>query len=116
MITYIFISTIVLFIMWVVTANVMEYTKEGYPMYVRAPATLFSIFFVFVDVVYDFTAGSVIFLQLPSFSRPTLTQRLKYIFETERRYSWRYKLAYFACKYLISPWQWNHCGLKLGTP
>lgn len=69
--------------------------------------------FVILDVVYNYTYGTVLFLEFAELNRSTLTSRLKGYLK-EQPTSWRGKLSYCICKYLISPWDWNHCGLGLG--
>lgn len=40
-----------------------------------------------------------------------LTQRLKKYIK-EQPETWRGKVSIFVCKYMIEPWDWNHCGLE----
>jgi len=112
MIISIIIASIILFIMWVVLADVRKFAdKEKYPPYVVAPALLYGFAFILVDIAYNLTIGSVIFMQLPK--ELTLTARLKRNLKYPV-YAWRYRLSYFTCKRLVSPWAPNHCGLGLG--
>lgn len=72
--------------------------------------------FVIFDVAYNYTYGAILFGELAHKDRKTLTARLKYILHSGH-YSesgWRFRLALFMCKYMISPWHFNHCGLGLG--
>jgi len=72
------------------------------------------IIFLLIDVVFNIIYGSIIFLQLFSIDQPTLTSRLKNILLSgEFNDTWRYKLAFFMCRRMISPWDQNHCGMGL---
>jgi len=105
--------SILLFVMWIVMADVQEYTdKSKYPAYIHMPALFYAIVFYIVDVVYNYTIGSLIFWQLPRRGNHTLTERLTWMLHNTG--GWRWDLAYFICKYFISPWDYNHCGLGLG--
>lgn len=72
------------------------------------------VLFVAGDVFYNYTYAAILFLELGSLKRRTLTARLKHYLR-EQPESWRGKIAYFMCKYMISPWDWDHCGLGLGN-
>ena len=70
------------------------------------------ILFVALDVFDNYTIFTVIFWELPSNDRKTVTARLKHILHTEDyRNTWRFKLAVFMCKYMIEPFDWGHCAL-----
>lgn len=43
--------------------------------------------------------------------RKTFTSRLKHYLRAQPE-SWRGKLALFMCKYMVEPWDFNHCGLN----
>ena len=85
---------------------------------------VFVLAFVAVDVLYDFTFGKVLFWEFTDkrtkFYRGkgkiTLTARLKHILLSGEYYAdeWRYILARFMCKYMVSPWDFNHCGMGYG--
>jgi hypothetical protein len=71
------------------------------------------------DIIYNFTWGSLIFLELPK-KRPkgkgfnsfewTFTHRLwRLIYDK----GWRGHVARFICRYLVQPWDLNHCGVQL---
>lgn len=70
------------------------------------------IFISWVGIIWDFlfnvTFGCVLFLELPR--ETMLTFRLQRILLTDD--GWRFKVAYFMCKKLIEPWDFNHCGLE----
>lgn len=109
-------ASVLLFVLWVITANIKEYAREGVPMYIRAPATVWGLCFVVIDVVYDKVLGGLIFWQSPFGYGWTLSQRLRFIL-TSGEYdvvSWRWQLAHWICRYLISPWDFNHCRIGLG--
>ncbi len=106
-------ATIGLWLFWIVVASVAEkYGSKSQNPFVMMLYTAF----VIVDVGYNFTFASVLFLELASLKRKTLTARLKFIL-LSGDYSedeWRFKVALFMCKKMISPWQWNHCGMGFG--
>ncbi len=69
--------------------------------------------FLVADVLYNFTFGAILFLEPASMDRKTLTARLKHILHSVGyKGTWRHKLASFMCKYMIEPWDFNHCGLS----
>jgi hypothetical protein len=53
----------------------------------------------------------LVFLELANNDRKTFTARLKHYLRTEPD-SWRGKLAYLFCAYLIEPWDVGHCSIK----
>lgn len=59
-----------------------------------------------LDVLYNIVWGSVIFLQLPHYSRLTFTARLKY---NKTRPGWRNRLAIWFCETLLNPYDSGHC-------
>ncbi len=110
---YLIPATMLLWIFWIVVARLMEeFGKKTQNPFVLM---VYSVFYIF-DVLFNVVYGSIGFLQLPRFKQLTLTARLKNILlsgdfqETE----WRFKVALFVCKKMISPWEWNHCGMGFG--
>ena len=106
-----------MFILWVTFA---EFILDHYRHYKEhaVPAQILillsSTIFIVVDVIYNIIIGTIYFRQLPTKKTLTLTQRLRKILKEEPVESWRWEHAYFICKYLISPWDFNHCRMGLG--
>ena len=73
--------------------------------------------FVIVDVVHNYTAGTILYLEMAHPDRKTLTARMKELIHKRSdkkkidKY-WRKPLALFMCKYMVEPWDFNHCGLE----
>jgi len=67
--------------------------------------------FVVYDFVFNVFIGSIIFLQLPTAGKWTLTSRLKDILRTENKTAWRYKFASWICHRLIEPHDPGHCSI-----
>lgn len=59
-----------------------------------------------LDVLYNITWGSLIFLQPPHPARLTFTARLKYC---KRLGGWRAALAAWMCARLLNPYDPGHC-------
>ena len=106
-----FIYSLLLWLFFIATANVVKYTSKQTPMIKRAPATVFTLLFIVGDVIFNVTYGSIVFLQLPHYKRLTLTERLKYNLVVYSD-SWRGKLSYWICRRLVEPWDQHHCGLR----
>lgn len=104
------ISFIVLLIFF---ANIMV-IKHKYadklpkPIYYTLYVVGYAVFIC--DILWNITFGSILFLQLPHKKRLTLTARMKHLLVTDD--GWRFKVAFFICRYLVEPWDWNHCGLQ----
>ncbi len=72
------------------------------------------VIFLVIDVFFNIFYGSIIFFQIFNKDQPTLTSRLKNILLSgDFDETWRYSLALFMCKRMISPWDANHCGMGL---
>ena len=77
--------------------------------------------FILLDVAFNVVYGSIMFIELPAFGNshwkflPTFTERcsrhLHNEWEKEHK-SWRFRLAKAICKYMLEPWDYNHCGLE----
>jgi len=63
-----------------------------------------------IDVAFNIVYGTVLFMERPR--HWTLSERLREILITEEPDTYKWKLAYIFCHYLIEPWDKNHCGLK----
>ena len=111
--SFILLTTFICWISFAAVATWIGDDRVDIPWYKKLAAY---IFVIFIDVPYNVTTGSIILLQMPKAGRLTFTARVRHILlsgefkETE----WRWKVSYFMCKYLISPWDFNHCGLGLG--
>jgi len=72
--------------------------------------------FIVMDVLYNFTYGTLLFMEWPSLNRKTLTARLKDILSRDDTEFldefYRKPLAKFMCKYMIEPWDFGHCALE----
>lgn len=120
MIAIFLIATVILFVAWVVTAEVAlphkDHIKRHHPV-IQGLLHLWSFIFVgLLDVPYNVIFGTIYFRQLPNKDGCgwTLTERLQHILKTEPIESWRWQHAYFICRFLISPWDFNHCRMGLG--
>jgi len=65
-----------------------------------------------IDVVYNYTYGTLLFLDFP-IGKYTFTARLKDYVKTQPT-SWRGKLSDFICRTMVSPYDYDHCGLGYG--
>jgi len=91
------------------------------PQIVKIFAYTFAAFAFLYDVAFNIVFGTILFLEWPDFKSahakylPTLSERLKGILRGERNappYGTRWNIALFMCKYMIEPWDKNHCGLE----
>jgi hypothetical protein len=112
---YLLIATLGLWALFIPMANLKNAYEDRYHAgtlvwWKQYPTLAFLYFFVTVDVIYNYTYGAMLFMQPAHRDRKTLTSRLKHYLRTEPD-SVRGKMAYFFCRYMISPWDWNHCGM-----
>jgi len=106
----ILIATLALWVSFIVLMKIVDDTKrEDLNWFQKIAVILFVVF----DVVYNYTYGAILFWEFADNDHKTLTSRLKHIllsgFYDEDE--WRFKLALFMCKYMISPWDPGHCGM-----
>lgn len=105
------IATFVLWLLFIPAANLVNRHKQGK---LNETETLLGKIYVYsflvVDVIYNFTYGSLLFMDWPPKGKTTLTARLKHYLRTEPA-SWRGELSYVMCRYLIEPWDMGHCAL-----
>lgn len=59
------------------------------------------------DVLYNLTYGTLMFWQLPRRWEWTFTARLQ---RCVHLVTWRGVVARFICRYLVEPWDADHCG------
>ncbi len=105
------VSTIIFWLFWVVISGFVErYRRKDYSGIKLRLYQLSIIVFLIVDVLYNYTYGTIIFLELPRWKRNTLTLRLKYQLHENDSY-WRHRLAKVICKYLVDPHDPGHCGI-----
>lgn len=120
MITYFLIAFIGL---WILFVNVMKLAehREKIPENLRKPAIALVAFGALWDGLFNIFYGTIVFLALPDFKGakwhfPLFTHRLRGLIREKKldgpldRY--RYYLARFICRYVVEPWDTNHCGLK----
>lgn len=112
MIGYALTGVISFFVLLFFFANIMFLEKaiKSLPRWVYWMLFPIAIAFYILDVAWNVFFGSLFFLQFPHESRPTLTERMRHLLITDD--GWRFKLAFFMCKYLVEPWDPNHCGLR----
>ena len=109
----ILLATIILWLLFIPTANIVNRHKENnYTGLRKYLGYVWVLFFVVVDVIYNYTYGAILFFEFADNDRKTLTARLKHYLRTEPE-TWRGKLAYLMCAYMIEPWDMGHCGIKL---
>ena len=112
MIIDILLATFILWILFIPTANIVNRHREKeYTGIRKYLGYVWVTGFVIVDILYNYTYASMLFLEFADNDRKTLTARLKHYLQTEPD-TWRGKLAYLFCAYLIEPWDFGHCGLK----
>ena len=114
------ICTLIFFVAWVLTGTyIIEhwYHRDKHNNFEKSLLYIWGLVFViFIDVPYNIVFGTLYFRQLPNKDGCgwTFTERLQHILKEEPVESWRWQHAYWICRYLISPWDFNHCGLGLG--
>lgn len=59
-----------------------------------------------IDVTTNFTLGTLVFLQWPSFAHITLTRRMHF---NRSLGGWRAELAGWICNNMLDPFQSGHC-------
>lgn len=118
---YLVLSTIpAMFILWVFFINVMWMKHKGQKKYTHGwkkwlfyaicgPLALIGYLW---DILFDILYGTFMFWGLPNIKRLTLSARMKHIIKTQPIDSWRRKEAVWICRYLVEPWDHNHCGLE----
>jgi len=99
-------------ILWFLFINVMTWKKykDKIPEWVL-PFLYVVVYIAYAwDIIFNILFGSIIFMQVPKHA--TLSARLSYNLVALEPETWRWKMSYFVCRYIIEPWDWNHCGLK----
>ncbi|HZR02812.1 MAG TPA: hypothetical protein VFA81_06555 [Burkholderiales bacterium] len=76
------------------------------PWPVRALSYVLLAVMVTADVLFNFTLGSLFFLELPDIHRPTFTQRCSSHMAED---GWRGEIARWVCFGWLNPFEANHC-------
>lgn len=106
------VATFILWLLFIPTANIVNRYKENpFNGIMKYLGYAFVTVFLVLDVLYNYTYAAILFLEPANNDRKTFTERLKHYIRTEPE-TWRGKLAYFFCAYLIEPWDAGHCGLR----
>lgn len=113
MLLIVLLSTITLWALYVYVFTAKRFADKQtrvvkYIIYAFVYPTL--IIGYFQDIVYNYTVGSLLFWSWPSAGDHTLTARLQRLIKAGPAVGWRYHLAYWICKYLLHPFDDNHCG------
>lgn len=104
------------FFFWFIYATIMRVLQK------RATAKKYSVAWCFwtvvgglllavgfpYDVVYNYTWGSLVFWQFPRSGEWTFTARLQRLVKDT---GWRSVIARWTCRYLVEPWDTDHCGM-----
>ena len=109
--------------LWIFFVNVMwmKHNKEKVPKWAYPFAYAFAIIGYIYDILFNIVIGTIMFLALPDFKgsayyAPPLTHRLRKILReantTSKLDKYRFFLAMYICRYLVEPWDPNHCGLE----
>lgn len=107
------LASLSLWLLFIPAANLINRHRQKEYTGVRYYLSLSYIyFFVTMDVLFNYTYGAVLFLQLANNDRKTLTARLKHYLRTEPD-SRRGKMAYIICAYMIEPWDFGHCAVSV---
>lgn len=113
-ILYVLLATLALWVFFIITTKVADGAKSRKDLNKFQLVLVYT--FVVFDVVYNYSYGALLFWEFADRERKTLTARLRWILlsgnyhEEEKRY----RLALFMCKYMVSPWDFNHCGMGFG--
>ena len=128
MIDFILLGIIFFLFLWIVFMNAMALQKRlpNYPKPVQYIIKLIIGIGAIGDAIFNIIFGSVLFLELPR--EWLLTQRLNRILKSDKeyvpehsvrnktgagyfKYTRRYKIAEFICKYFLNPFDPGHCDL-----
>ena len=109
----IFIASLILWVFWIATANLVTSHQDTLGKGVKGTLIQWFMYvFVACNILYNFTYNAVFFWEWASFDRPTISQRMIHILETRNQDEWRWKRAYWVCRYLIDPFDRGHCKMK----
>lgn len=114
MMTFIICSTLILWISFIALTKIVDMAKDEWET-INWLKKLAVIAFVIIDVLHNYTAGAIIFMELASNDRKTLTARMREVLKRDNTefldQCWRKPIATFICKYMVEPWDFGHCGL-----
>lgn len=104
------------FFFWFIFATLMRlrdkqkrYAKNKWQWWaITVPGYLLLIVGYPYDVLYNLTYGTICFWQFPRRGEWTFTARLQRCVHLA---TWRGQLARFVCRYLVEPWDADHCGM-----
>lgn len=102
------VASLIFWLFWIAISRLIPHTKHKHFWVVDALIKLAFVIFIVIDAAFNITYGSLIFLELPK--EWMLTMRLQRIL-TSYDTGWRFKLALFVCRYMVEPWDFNHCRL-----
>ena len=110
--------------LWIAYANLMVLKnnyEDKFPEWLKKLLTYgLGVPFILLDVLFNVIYGTLMYLELPDFKNchwkylPTFTERCSRHLHAEwsrPSKTWRFKLAWFICHYMLEPWDYNHCGL-----
>lgn len=107
---YLFLAPVLLWALFLMYCTLNASRKSGKfyeaPWPVRGLSYALLAVMVVADILFNFTIGTVLFLELPQFRRPTFTQRCS------RHLSglfWRGDLARWFCFGWMNPFEPDHC-------
>ncbi len=112
-----------MFPLWVFFVNVMwlKANIDRIPKWTKPFAWAFAIIGYLYDILFNIFIGTIMFVQLPDFAgvpyyAPPLTHRMRKILKEARTETllekYRFYLAMLLCRYLVEPWDPDHCGLE----
>lgn len=101
-------SYILLVMFWAVMA--LQWRWKYLPLDIKLLAIPCVLIAVTLDVVFNYTVGTILFLKLPAKGEYTFSQRIG---SYKRRVDWREKVASFICKRLdVFEVDGSHCKNK----
>lgn len=113
-------SFVVLWLLFVLVFWLRDH-KEKVPAWLHKPIYALVVVGYVLDALFNIVFASVMFWCKPDFAGarvkflPTLSERLRDILKLKtaiKKDSYRYRLALFMCRYIIEPYDNNHCGLS----
>jgi hypothetical protein len=123
MITYFLYMLVAMAILWIFFVNIMwlKHNKEKVPLWLHKPLMGVVIIGGIWDGLFNIIFGTVLLIGWPDFKGakwhfPLLTHRLRGIIRANKQDTildrYRFYLSRFICRYLVAPWDKNHCGLE----
>ena len=115
---FIGLGIVIFFVTWLLFINLMPLKDREFKWYIKYPIILLFAIGYILDVIFNILWGTCLFLQMPyrgTGFNLTFSQRLRRILRGDTliaKGTFRYKMAMFFCRYMIEPWDKNHCGLE----